>query len=97
MAIEKTTYQASSIPTQKLMLENREHLSVTGVENVDNFTDNEIILDTNLGKLTIKGENLHINKLNIDTGEFSMDGRVSSFVYSKKSSKKGSFIERLFK
>ena len=97
MAIEKTTFQTTNLPTQKLILDNREHLSVTGVENIENFTDNEIILHTNLGKLTIKGENLHISKMNVDTGEFSMDGRVTSFVYSKMSSKKGSFIERLFK
>lgn len=97
MTVEKNNYPKQNIPTQKLTLDNRAQLSVTGVENVDNFNDNEIILLTNLGKLTVKGENLHINKLNVDTGEFSMDGRVSSLVYSKATAKKGSFIERMFK
>lgn len=95
MAIEKL--QTPPTVSQKLTLQDREHLNIMGVESVDSFSDNEIILITNMGKLTIKGENLHINHLNTETKEFLMDGRCSSFVYSRVNVKKTSFLERLFK
>ncbi len=81
----------------KLCLEERSGLTVSAVERVENFSDSEIILSTVMGKLTIKGENLHIEKLNVDSGEFIATGKVSSMVYSKSSMNKGSLIERLFK
>lgn len=85
-------------PEQKLVLNNRKSLTLTGVENVDSFSDTEIVLLTNLDKLTIKGQRLNISRLDVDLGEFSMDGYVNSIVYSKASPRgnKG-FFERIFK
>ena len=80
-----------------LCLDQRAELKIDGVEKVDSFSDNDIVLQSIMGKLTIKGENLHIEKLNVDTGEFSATGKVTSIVYSKATMQKGSFIERLFK
>ena len=54
---------------QNLILENREKLSVSGVLDVLSFDDQVVIMDTELGMLTIKGDNLRINKLSIDTSE----------------------------
>lgn len=81
----------------KLCLDGRQDLSINGVLRVEAFSDKEITLITVMGKLTIKGENLHIEKLDVDSGEFVSTGKVSSMVYSKASVNKGSFIERLFK
>lgn len=80
-----------------ICLEERKELSVKGVERVDFFSDREINLVTVMGKLLIKGEKLHIEKLNAETGDFFATGRVSSMVYSKAPSSGGSFLERLFK
>lgn len=95
MSVEKNLNQITKI--QKLTLENRKDLLLSGVEEIESFTDNEIVLITNLGKLTIKGQNLHINSLNTDTGDFSSTGNVVSLVYSKNSKTKTKFIERIFK
>ena len=85
-------------PKQILSLENRKELRISGVEDVDSFSETEIVIVTNMGRLTVKGENLHINKLNVDTGDFAADGCVLSLVYSKNNSqKKGSLTQRLFK
>ena len=81
----------------RLCLENREKLTIDGVKSVEAFSDKDIILISVMGKITIKGENLHIEKFNKDTGEFSSTGKVSSIVYSKASAQKASLIERLFK
>lgn len=98
MSQEVNLTQKNIETEQKLVLDNRKSMTVSGVENVDCFSENEIILITNLGKLTIKGEHLNINRLNVDTGEFSMNGYVTSLVYSKVTgASKAGFLERLFK
>ena len=48
---------------QNIVLENREKLSISGVLDVLSFDDQIVILETELGLLTVKGENLRINKL----------------------------------
>ena len=67
---------------QNIVLENREKLNVTGIIDVFSFDDQIIIIETELGLLTIKGENLKINKLSIDTSDFTVDGKINSLTYS---------------
>lgn len=81
----------------KLCLDERSELTLSGVLKVESFSDKEIVLITVMGKLTVKGENLHIETLNVDSGEFISTGQVISMVYSKSFVNKGSFIERVFK
>ncbi len=82
---------------QKLLMENRATLTISGVENVESFSNVMVSLDTNLGRLLIKGENLHINKLSVDDGNFSLEGFINSLEYLKKQQKRGGFFENLFK
>ena len=67
------------------------------VEKVNETENREVVLNTNLGKLSVKGEGLKINKLNVDTGDFSVNGHVVSMTYSKASQNGGSFFEKLFR
>lgn len=85
---------------QNIVLENREKLSISGVLDVLSFDDQIVILETELGLLHIKGENLRINKLSIDTSEVIIEGEVSSLNYSDRESNKkesGSFLGKIFK
>jgi sporulation protein YabP len=85
---------------QNLILENRGKLSISGVLDVLSFDDQVVIVETELGLLTVKGENLRINKLSIDTSEVIVEGDISSLTYSdsKTSEKsKGSLISKIFK
>lgn len=85
---------------QNLILENRGKLSVSGVLDVLSFDDQVIIIETELGLLTIKGENLRINKLSIDTSEVIVEGDISSMNYSDNKNiekSKGSLISKIFK
>ncbi|NLC87892.1 MAG: sporulation protein YabP, partial [Clostridiaceae bacterium] len=68
---------------QNLILENREKLSVSGVLDVLSFDDQVVIIETELGLLTIKGENLRINKLSIDTSEVIVEGEIYNLTYSE--------------
>lgn len=68
---------------QNLVLENREKLSISGVLDVLSFDDQVVIVETELGLLTVKGENLRINKLSIDTSEVVVDGEIYNLAYSE--------------
>lgn len=84
---------------QSLLLENKEILNVTGVEGVDNFNDETVVLITNKGKLTIKGERLNINKLNIDEGKLIVKGLINSLTFSayEGQKEKVSLVKKIFK
>ena len=85
---------------QNIVLENREKLSISGVLDVLSFDDQIIILETDLGLLHVKGENLNINKLSIDTSEVIVEGNIGALNYSDKDlDKKGgsSLLGKIFK
>lgn len=85
---------------QNIVLENREKLNITGILDVFSFDDQIIIIETELGLLTIKGENLKINKLSLDTSDFIVDGKITSLAYSDSSTagkKNKSILSKIFK
>lgn len=85
---------------QNLVLENREKLSISGVLDVLSFDDQIVILETELGLLTVKGENLRINKLSLDTAEVIIDGEIYNLGYSEKELDKkngGGLLGKIFK
>lgn len=66
------------------------------------LTTKWLLLKQKLGLLTIKGDNLRINKLSLDTTEIAVDGIVNSLAYSDVSNagdmkKGGSFLGKIFK
>ena len=73
---------------QNLVLENRGKLSVSGVNDVLSFDDQVVMVDTELGLLTVKGENIRINKLSLDTAEVIIEGDISSLAYSQNKQEK---------
>lgn len=86
----------SSKTPHSLILENRSTFTATGVSNVDSFDDETIVAYTDLGELTVKGRNLTISKLNIETGELTLAGEVSSLIYAEPKAE-GGFLSRLFR
>ena len=84
---------------QNLILENRSKLSISGVLDVLSFDDQVVVVETELGLLTVKGDNIRINKLSIDTSEVIVEGEISYLAYSDKDveKNKSSFISKIFK
>lgn len=82
-----------------LNLVDRERLVMTGVLDVFAFDEQVIELETSEGYLDLEGEDLHIVKMNLDSGEFIVEGKISQMSYQDQvsSKKKGSLISRLFK
>ena len=66
----------------KLMMLNRKSMEITGVEDVISFDTKEVLLETTMGILTIKGEDLKVNRLSIEKGELEIEGTVDSMEYS---------------
>ena len=67
-----------------LILENRKKLSISGVTDVDSFDEKTVILYTQMGELTIQGKNLHVNGLDVETGEMSVEGDIWALTYGDK-------------
>ena len=82
-----------------LSLENRKKLTLSGVIEVMSFDEEKIDLTTKLGNLTIKGEELKMNKLDVQNGDVIIIGNIASMVYNGKVSKKNgaSLLSKLFK
>lgn len=84
---------------QNIVLENRSKLSISGVLDVLSFDDQIIITETELGLLTIKGDNLRINKLSIDSSEVVVEGEINNLTYSESDGdkKSGGLLSKIFK
>lgn len=82
-----------------VILEDRRVLTVSGVTDIDSFDEQTVILFTDLGELTIKGEDLHINKLNVDSGELSVEGNIHGLSYAEPDNRPsgGGILSRLFR
>lgn len=83
-----------------VILENRKKLTLSGIEDVDSFDEETIVLFTDTGSLTVKGTELHINKLSVESGEVSIEGQIDSLLYADGDSGKGhgmGFFARLFR
>ena len=74
--------------SQKLTLENRKTLSITGVTDVEASNDNIIKLNTNFGKLSIFGNNLKINSIDLKTGDFTATRTKATKTRKRKTSDK---------
>ena len=81
-----------------LIMENREKLTLTGVIDIHSFDDEMVLVETQMGILTIKGNDLKMNKLNLDNNELSVEGKISALVYSETEiAKKGGMFGKIFK
>ena len=78
-----------------LTLEGRRRLTVSGVEEVERFDENEIALRPGEGRLIICGEGMHVNGLSVDKGDVSVQGRIDELRYEDSAPEKG-FWARLW-
>ena len=83
-----------------ISINERNSIHITGVLKVDSFDDEEFLLETNMGFLAIKGENLELIRLDTKDCVASIKGLIISMSYIddlKKSSKQSSSFEKVFK
>ena len=80
-----------------ILINTRTKMTVTGVTDVKSFDESLIIGKTEEEAMSIRGENLHIDKLCLETGELEISGRIDSLAYSKAYIKNEGLWEKLFK
>lgn len=86
------------ITNQNIIMENREKISVTGVIDIHSFDDELVLAQTDLGILTIKGDDLRMNKLNLENNELIIEGKIIAVAYSDiNNTKKTGIMNKLFK
>lgn len=73
----------------RLVLEGREQLTVTGVEEVESFDEKSIVMGTSKGVLVVRGEQLHIEQLSLDGGALKVEGYVDSITYEEERTARG--------
>ena len=83
--------------TSNIIIENRIKTSISGVTDVVSFSEQEVILDTESGGLVLHGEDFRINKLNVDIGELTVDGKLNYFSYETPKKEKVGVITRIFR
>lgn len=81
----------------EIVMADRTRMSVTGVNGVDCFNEEMIVLDTGGGALTISGDGLHIANLNLQEGRVQVSGTVRALEYSDRSPVRGGLLKRIFR
>jgi sporulation protein YabP len=86
--------------THAISLGERKNLTISGIKRIDSFDNEEFFLETSMGYLTIKGEELEIIKLDTYQGNVSIKGKINSLSYIddvKNKEKEDGVFNRLFK
>lgn len=84
---------------QEIKMLNRKLLEISGVLNVESFDSEEFLLETEMGFLMIKGQNLHIKNLSLEQGLVAIEGIINelSYVDGNSQEKSKGFLGKLFK
>lgn len=91
---------SSGIGPHKLLLQGRKMAELTGVKDVVSFDAKEVVLNTTMGALIIRGNDLVVKRLTVEKGEVDLEGQMDSFLYADKPGKTGdgeSLLKRLFR
>ena len=79
-----------------VILEGREKLSISGVVDVQSFDEDQGLLETVRGMLVVRGQGLHVERLQLEAGELIVEGEVGCLEYDDSVQPRGGFFSRLF-
>ena len=71
----------------------RAELTITGVTEVSRFEEDGVLLQTDMGELTVQGEQLQLKELSLDGGRVAVSGSISALIYGRQQS--GGWLHRL--
>ncbi len=78
-----------------IMIFERKSISLTGVVDILNFDETAVVMSTELGTLSVEGYEMHIKKMDIESGNVDIDGEIAGVMYIDDTSrKKGLFGRR---
>jgi len=98
MPEEKKSLPQKAASAHKIIIDKRENATVSGVVDVISFDEDSVTAETEQGVIVIKGVNLHVNSINLDSGLLEIDGGIDSVNYEESGLKgKGSLFGKIFK
>ena len=83
------------VKNHALSIEGRAKMRISGVEDVSGFDEGLVILSTSMGELTVRGSELHIEKIDLDLGQLELQGKIRELSYDD-SVRSGSLWSKLF-
>jgi len=81
----------------ELTLSGRRKLTVSGVDDVERFDEQEIVMRCGGTLLVVGGEGLSVSRLSVESGDVAIAGRVSSLIYEEAPAGRGGFWGRMFR
>jgi sporulation protein YabP len=84
---------------QEIVLKNRSDLHITGVKKLESLNSNEFFLETNLGKMQVRGNELEMKNLDLEKEVLVISGKINSIEYlsRQKIEKTKGFLSKLFR
>lgn len=79
-----------------IILEGREKLSISGVLDVQSFDEEQVLLETVRGMVLVRGQGLHVERLQLEAGELIVEGEIGLIEYDDSVQPRGSWFKRLF-
>ena len=73
----------------KLVLNERTQLTMTGVHEVLNFDENAVVVQTDLGRLLIQGQELKLKTLSPEGGQVRIEGNITAMQYEQSRDSRG--------
>lgn len=95
----ETNSTKTNVQEHDVIMRGRRLLDITGVKQVESFDNEEFLLDTVMGFLAIKGQNLQMKNLDVDKGVVSIKGKIFDLVYldDQHGDKAKGFFSKLFR
>ncbi|NHM33501.1 sporulation protein YabP [Neobacillus terrae] len=95
----ETNTTKSTVPDHDVVMRGRKLLDITGVKQVESFDNEEFLLETVMGFLAIRGQNLQMKNLDVDKGIVSIKGKIFDLVYldEQHGEKAKGFFSKLFR
>ncbi len=75
----------------------RRQINITGISDIDSFDEQLVAVFTEVGELIVRGDSLHIMKIDIEAGEITLEGNLLGLEYTDNLSQKSSLWERIFR
>ena len=88
--------EEKSYLNHNIIIENRKKFVFSGIKDIINFDEENILLETSLGNLAVKGNNLQITNFNNENGDLTGEGRIHAVIYAAQDSGQG-FFSKLFR
>ena len=90
--------QQGQARVHNVILEGRQRMSLSGITDVDSFDEQLVVLYCDTGQIAIRGEQLHISRIDVETGEVSLEGsRIDGISYTDQRPNRGGLLSRLFR